>query len=160
MGLGDVVITEPGEAAQVRGRPKVLASALEALIGAVFKEQGIAGATSFIEKHILSRSKTSLREKLKRTPVQRLTYKLRENNLPYPKFREKDNDQRPLLSHSTEYIMEALCGHTVIGIGVGPSKRKATSLAAEDAIEKGSWRQLRGQQEIAAKAFEVGEKAI
>lgn len=158
LGMTPVIQTAGGEPVEVRGKDKVLASALEALIGAVFKERGIEAATDFIESHILSLSSDDVRQTLKRTPVQGLTLMLRESNLPYPRFRVKTESGKQ--THNTRFTMEALCHNTVIGSGTAASKRQATAKAAADAIESGQWKALRGAGGAAQAAYDVGPKGI
>jgi ribonuclease III len=159
LGMNQVVVTARGEAVEERGKAKVLASALEATIGALFKERGVEAAAEFVQEHILSRSRTAVRSTLKRTPVQGLTHKLRESNLPYPKFLLQDGKE-PELTHNTTFIVDALCHNTVIGTGSGTSKRKATSDAASDALANGRWKALRGSPTATRRAYEVGAKGI
>lgn len=158
LGMASVVRTMGGEPVEGRGKGKVLASALEATIGAVFKERGIEAAKSFIESHILSLSVNEVRQTLRRMPVQGLTMRLRENNLPYPRFRLKEDPGQQ--THNSEFTMEVLCHNVVIGTATATSKKQATSLAAADAIESGRWKSLRGSAAAALAAHNVGTKSI
>jgi len=159
--LAEVLIWERGEAVRERGRQKVLAGSLEALIGAVYKDQGMEAAAAFIRQHILSVHKSNARDSLNRTAVKVLTSILRKSHLPYPSFRLVGNEQSVVHTHEDEYTIEVVCADTVLGTGTASSKRKATRAAAENALQNQvAWQNLTVHEDNLHTVYHVGEKGI
>lgn len=113
-------------------RPYILANTFEALLGAIYLDQGFSTAKKFIERVLIPKienivdnrldidSKSRLQEtaqaKLGITP----TYKLIEATGP---------------DHNKNFVMSVIIGKHVFGTGEGGNKQEAEENAAEDALK-------------------------
>lgn len=107
-----------------RKRDSILSDALEAVIGAVYLDGGLANAKEFIYRFILNDiehkklffdSKTILQELIQGNYSEELHYEL---------LREEGPD------HNKRFVMEARIGDTVYGQGEGRTKKAAEQEAA------------------------------
>jgi ribonuclease III len=119
-----------------RTRELLLARAMEALIGAIYLDAGLAATRSFLEPRLASelarvRSKRQLKDdksllqevaqaQLGITP----TYRLVEQSGP---------------SHERTFVIEVLLGERIAGRGEGTSKRQAEQAAARTALSDDGW---------------------
>ncbi len=133
--LDEFIVVTGGEAgAQLRANKRLLAGALEAVIGAIYKDAGFSEAYEWVknlyqkegqldfsqydfEKDYKTRFQEMIQEKLKVTP----TYKLLGNTGP---------------DHQKSFQVQVLVGDEVYGEGSGESKKIAAQMAAQAAIEK------------------------
>lgn len=111
-----------------RKRESIVSDAMEALIGAIYLDGGIANAKEFIDRFILNDiqnkklffdSKTILQEMVQSYSKELLTYRLVSEEGP---------------DHDKQFGVEALLGEQVIGHGIGHSKKNAEQAAAYDAL--------------------------
>ena len=132
--LGDWLLLGQGEEANGgRTRPSNLANAMEALIGVLYLEQGLARARRFIFRQLKPRL-----EKIKagkRTPnykalVQEL---VQGQKRPTPVYRLVETAGP---DHSKQFTVEILVEGEVVGNGTGKSKKAAENQAARAAWEK------------------------
>lgn len=132
--LGDYLFLSKGEtSAGGQNNPLLLANTMEALIGAIFIDQGLDATGEFIRQYfqpLLNESsdldmikgfKSQLQEKIqsknKQAPV-------------YATLKEEGPD------HAKTFTVAVLVGKKIIGIGKGKSKQAAEQKAAEAALEK------------------------
>lgn len=129
LGLGECLRLGRGEARSGgRDKDNLLADALEALIGAVFLDAGYAAAGSVVERLFAAPggaparhdSKTALQELLQ-ARRQRPVYRLAEMSGP---------------DHCKSYRVEVLVEDQVLGLGEGPTKKRAGQQAARRALER------------------------
>ena len=112
-----------------RTRASILADAVESLIAATFLDGGMEAARRFIERFILTDVpvkrlhnvdyKTSLQELVQQKKDQTITYILTGESGP---------------DHDKQFQVEVSLNGTVIGMGVGTSKKRAEQDAARVAI--------------------------
>ena len=110
----------------------LLADTIEALIGAIYIDQGYDEAARFIHSFLLDDLKEKLQAPLK-DPKSLLQEKVQSNGLPTPKYRvveEKGPD------HNKEFIVEVLVDNKPFAQGPGKSKNQAEQAAATSALEK------------------------
>ena len=132
--LGDYLYLGRGEEASGgRHKPANLAGALEAVIAAIFLDQGLNTTTDFAQRlfnaelrKVISHGagfdyKSRLQELLQTRKYQTPVYHLVEAVGP-------DHDRR--------FTVEVRVGDTVLGIGSGKSKKKAETEAARSALEQ------------------------
>jgi len=132
--LGDYLYLGKGEdTSGGRGKPANLAGALEAVIGAVYLDQGLAAATDFIQRlldaelveAVARRTdtnyKSELQELLQARQQQRPTYHLIEATGP---------------DHDRMFTVEVRLGDTVLGRGSGKSKKAAETVAAQAILQR------------------------
>jgi ribonuclease-3 len=133
IGLGDHLFLGEGEAQRGgRVRPSLLASAFEALVGAIYLDLGWDAAQDWIrrwaEEEIsadvavttLKSPKSRLQEHTQRTTGDRPVYRLVEAIGP---------------DHEKQFRIEVVVDGRTLGVGEGPSRRMAETLAAAEALE-------------------------
>ncbi len=120
--------------------PYILANTLEALIGALYLDQGFEVVKAFIMKHIYTTLPRILDEALYVDPksyLQEYTQSLWGITPTYTVVSEEGAD------HNKVYIIIASLGDTLLGQGTGSSKKKWEQDAAENAIaQKWSWEKI------------------
>lgn len=131
LGLGRYLRLGRGEdAGGGRKRPSILADATEAMLAAVYLDGGMEAVRPIIRTLILDKErekaadrdyKTALQELVQRTPGAAVSYQL---------VRESGPD------HCRSFEMEASVDGSVIGMGVGRTKKEAEQMAAKAALEK------------------------
>jgi len=132
--LGDWLLLGRGEETN-GGRAKVsnLANAMEALIGALYLDQGLAKARRFILRHLkpeLEKIKAGRMTPNYKALVQEL---IQGQNRPTPVYRLVEATGP---DHSKQFTVEVLVEGEALGRGTGKSKKIAESQAARAAWEK------------------------
>ncbi len=116
-----------------KAREYILGNAFEALIGAIYLDQGYKVAQKFIEKNILVKLPRILKEKLYIDPkshFQELTQE-REGVTPeYQVLKESGPD------HNKHFIVGVYLEKKLIAKGTGSSKQTAQVAAAEAALDQ------------------------
>ena len=134
LGYEPLVRLSKGEAhGSVRAHESILADCFEAVIGAIYLDQGYEAAREFIAKHILSKIDTVLDEGLWRDPksyVQELAQKIDGVTPVYRTLREEGPD------HDKKFTVGIYVGDNMKGIGVGHSKQEAQTAAAREGVKK------------------------
>ena len=111
-----------------RGRPALVGSAFEAIIGALYLDQGIETVAAFIERFIAPAILRVLAPELGKDPKSRLQEWSQGHWHLTPTYRtvaEKGPD------HAKEFTVEVSVGNEVCGRGIGPSKHAAEQAAAK-----------------------------
>ncbi|MEK7227687.1 MAG: ribonuclease III [Patescibacteria group bacterium] len=138
IGANEFLLLSKGEAKDTgRARQYILANTLEAVIGAIYIDQGYAVAKDFILKHIVPiseeilaggswiDSKSLFQEKAQEhagfTPV-------------YKTIKETGPD------HDKHFTVSVSVGSEIMGEGEGKSKQDAEQEAAKNALEKQGWK--------------------
>lgn len=129
IGLGKFIFLGKGEEATGgRGRESITSDVLEALIGAIYLDGGLAAAESFIGRFVLSDlehkqlfydSKTILQEQVQKRGKGKLHYILVEESGP---------------EHDKLFRVEAMVDDCKIGEGSGRTKKHAEQQAAYQAL--------------------------
>jgi ribonuclease-3 len=133
LGLGEWLLLGEGESQRGgRLRPSLLASALEAIAGALYLDLGYATTRDWLIELAspelaadwsvitLKSPKSRLQEFTQRTSGERPTYRVLEATGP---------------DHDKTFRIEVSVGGRVLGIGLGPSRRVAETAAAAQALE-------------------------
>ena len=139
IGINDYLILSKGEAKDIgRARAIILADAVEAIIGAVYLDQGYETAEAFIARSILEFIKIEdiISNKLWLDAKSRFQERAQEvtGQTPiYKTVKETGPD------HDKQFTVGVFIGDTQIALGAGPSKNEAEQKAAEKAIEVKGW---------------------
>ncbi len=115
-----------------RARAQILANAFEALIGAIYLDQGYDVADAFIASHILSKLDGILEVGSWRDPkshLQEVSQSV-DNMTPVYKVIEEIGPD-----HEKIFRLGVYVGATLMGMGEGPSKQIAQQQAASAALE-------------------------
>ena len=116
-----------------RAHDVILADCFEAVIGAIYLDQGYERARDFIDKHILVKIDTVLEEGLWRDPksyVQELAQKIDGETPVYKTLKEEGPD------HDKKFTVGLYVGNSLKGTGVGHSKQEAQTAAAREGVKE------------------------
>jgi ribonuclease-3 len=128
-----VLLSENERLSGGASRSSIIADALEAIIGAVYLDSGLAGARKFVDKHLLSgldellgveeyrNYKSIIQEHAQKTQGIRPKYRIVSSKGP---------------EHEQIFFVELRFGDRPLGRGEGRSKKEAEQMAARDALER------------------------
>lgn len=134
LGLGPRLRLGVGEEATGgRDRRKVLAGAVEALLGAVFADGGWDPAERVVRAW-LADAVDALERREHRDPKSLLQEQAQRAHGATPVYEVKGHDGP---AHDPTYVVEVRVGDRVLGRGTGASKREASRRAAEAALATG-----------------------
>lgn len=133
--LGNLLYLSKGEEKSGgRENPGLLANTVEALIGAIFIDQGIKATQEFIDKFILKKIPEIVKISLK-DPKSLLQEFVQANGHSTPFYRVV-KEEGP--DHAKQFTVEVVVDGKAYAQGAGPSKQIAAQKAAEEAIK--SWK--------------------
>jgi ribonuclease-3 len=140
LGLGTYLQLGRGEAASGgRQKEKNLADAFEAVVAAVYLDQGYPVARAFVLRHLQSRLQESHAHGATPNYKALLQEHLQSKNQPIPRYRVVSAIGP---DHEKEFTAEALLHDTILGRGTGRSRKAAETAAASSALA-----QLRTREE-------------
>ena len=116
-----------------RAHEVILADCFEAVIGAIYLDQGYEAAKDFISKHILVKIDEILEEGSWRDPksyVQELAQKIDGVTPVYKTLKEEGPD------HDKKFTVGVYVGNDLKGTGTGHSKQEAQTNAAREGVKK------------------------
>lgn len=116
-----------------RAHDVILADCFEAVIGAIYLDQGYETAREFIAKHILVKIDAILEEGSWRDPksyVQELAQRIDGETPTYRTLREEGPD------HDKTFTVAVYVGEKMLGTGTGHSKQEAQTVAAREGVKK------------------------
>lgn len=116
-----------------RERPGLLCAGYEALIGAIYLDQGINAAAEFVETFLARAVDEILANGHPRDPKSLLQEWTQARGMEPPTYRTKA-EVGP--DHDKEFHMEVVIEGKVVSEGVGKSKREAAKQAARTAFRK------------------------
>lgn len=134
IGLGEHLFLGRGEQENGgRARPALLCDGYEALVGALYLDQGLAVTRAFVVPMIQSATGLILdqaSDKDAKSLFQELSQKARRLTPTYRTLQEQGPD------HAKEFTVAALIGRETYGVGVGQSKQAAAQAAARAALAR------------------------
>ncbi|MGQ9512543.1 ribonuclease III [Thermodesulfitimonas sp.] len=134
LGLGEALFMGRGESQSGgRERPSILADAFEALLGAVFLDQGLEVAAEFALRELEAVIEDVLHGRQERdykTELQELLQKNSPENVSYVILKEEGPDHAKVFTAGVFYRGECL------GRGEGRSKKEAEQRAAREALAR------------------------
>ena len=137
IGMNDFLLLSRGEAKDTgRARNILLANAFEALVGAIYLDQGYDAAKEFITKHLFPKIDAIVREKLWQDAKSALQEKAQESDGVTPNYsviRETGPD------HDKHFIVGVYIKEAMVAEGSGKSKQEAEQSAAREALAKKGW---------------------
>jgi ribonuclease-3 len=137
LGMNNYLLLSRGEAKDTgRARRYILANAFEALIGAIYLDQGYEKAGQFIEKEILKELPQIIKQKLYRDPKSRFQEEAQDRVGITPVY-EVIKEWGP--DHAKNFIVGVYLNQELIAKGQGASKQEAQEKAAEAALKKKGW---------------------
>jgi ribonuclease-3 len=137
LSMGNFLLLSKGESKDTgRARQYILANALEALIGAIYLDQGLETATEFINKNfahlidtIISKgsfidAKSLFQEKAQEFDGVTPSYKTIKESGP---------------DHEKKFTVGVYVGKNLVATGEGKSKQDAEQIAAKEALKARGW---------------------
>ena len=137
IGLEEYLLMSKGESKDTgRARQYIIANALEAVIGAIYLDQGYDESKKFIEKYFLSKMDDILEEKLYQDPKSTFQEKAQDKIGTTPSYRVI-REWGP--DHDKHFLIGVFLGEEKIAEGEGMSKQSAQRNAAEKGLEAKGW---------------------
>jgi len=131
MNLGSELFLSKGEEdGGGRANTSLLADTVEAIIGAIFIDQGLTSATEFIKETLLAEVEKKSAEPLKDAKSSLQEY-VQAKNLPTPKYQVME-ETGP--DHDKKFVIEVIVDGKSWGRGLGKSKNSAEQEAAGQAL--------------------------
>jgi ribonuclease-3 len=135
--LNSFLLLSRGEAKDTgRARQYILANAVEALIGAIYLDQGYKLSKKFISKFVLPELPEVLAKGAHRDYKSSFQEEAQDRIGVTPSY-EVIKEWGP--DHAKNFHVGVYLGKDLIGEGIGPSKQEAQQEAAKDALEKKGW---------------------
>ncbi len=134
LGYGPLVRLSKGEKhGSERAHAVILADCFEAVIGAIYLDQGYDTARDFITKHILVKLDQIIEEGTWRDPKSYLQELAQHNDGSTPSYHILDEDGP---DHDKTFKVGVYILRQLKGIGVGHSKQEAEGNAAAEAVKQ------------------------
>ncbi len=137
LGIGPFLLLSHGEEKSA-GREKkyILANTMEAIIGALYLDQGFDAAKHFVNRVILTNLEAIIAQGAHVDPkskLQEIAQQKMDITPTYTVISEEGPD------HSKVFTVGAYIGNNMVGQGAGSSKQKGQQSAAADALAKLGW---------------------
>jgi len=134
LGLARFVRVSRGEAAlDGRGRHGILAGCVEALVAAVYLDQGLDAARRLVDRLLEARFEHVLRDAVALNVKGTLQEMIQARLGMTPRYRVVDRSG-PV--HAERFTVEVVAGDDVLGRGEGIGKRQAEQRAADEALTR------------------------
>lgn len=135
--MNDYLLLSKGEAKDVgRARQIILANTIEALIGAIFLDQGYETAKYFISNNIFNLIEKIIKEKAWIDAKSKFQEQAQEHENVTPLYKTL-KEEGP--DHDKQFTVGVYLGKEKIAEGVGRSKQEAEQLAAGNALKARCW---------------------
>lgn len=138
LGFEEYLLLSKGEARDTKSKARmyILANAMEALIGAIYLDGGMAAAKTFIDANILSELDKILKEKLYIDPKSKFQETAQEKMGITPSYKVLE-ETGP--DHQKEFTVGVFLDKEMIAVGSGTSKQEAQIAAAEAGLKAKGW---------------------
>jgi len=138
LGFNDFLLLSKGEEKETgKARLYILANTFEALIGAIYLDQGYEVAKNFVEKNLIKKKLPEIIEKgLFKDPKTRFQEEAQERIKITPTYKVLE-EWGP--DHAKHFIVGVFLGDELIAKGEGTSKQEAEEEAAKNALKIKGW---------------------
>jgi len=138
LGFNDFLLLSRGEEKEKgKGRQYILANTFEALIGAIYLDQGLKSCEKFIEKNLITKKLPIVIEKqLFKDPKSRFQEEAQERESITPVYKVLD-EWGP--DHAKHFLVGVFLRDKLIAKGEGSSKQEAEEEAAKNALKIKGW---------------------
>lgn len=134
LGLGEKLFMSKGEEATGgRTNPALLANTMEAVIGALYLDQGIEITRTFITKTLLWKVDEIISKRLYKDPKSLLQEVVQAKGMATPNY-EVISEEGP--DHNKQFTVGVYIDSTLAGQGLGKSKQLAQQAAATEALKE------------------------
>ena len=135
--FNEMLLLSRGEARDIgKARQYILANTYEAVVGAIFLDQGYESAASFIGDTIFFRLDDILENRLWQDAKSTFQEKAQEHVSITPSYQVLREDGP---DHDKHFTVGVFLGDEQAGTGGGNSKQEAEQSAAKDALQKKKW---------------------
>jgi len=132
--LGDhLIIGESANRQKIRTSDSALADAFEALVGAIYLDQGLAGAERFIMEYVIAMVDLNRIVEAEFNYKSRLIEYTQSHQLPQPVYTVIAEEGA---EHEKTFVIEVSCNGIPLGKGTAPRKKDAEQLAAREAMKR------------------------
>jgi ribonuclease III len=132
LGVGLTLLLGHGEAETGgRERPATLCATFEALVGALYLDQGLGGVSDFVMPFVEREFADARAESAGKDPKSRLQELAQRALGLTPRYRATSAEGP---DHAKMFTVQVVIGETVCGQGEGPNKQSAAQGAAADAL--------------------------
>jgi ribonuclease-3 len=137
IGVGGALRLSKGEAKDTgRARENILANAFEALVGAIYMDQGFEAAEQFIANNLYSKIENVIAEKSYQDAKSRFQEAAQEKRSITPHYKTVA-EEGP--DHARTFTVAVYLAEEEIASGSGMSKQDAEQAAAQNALDKLDW---------------------
>ncbi|MDD5152415.1 MAG: ribonuclease III [Candidatus Pacebacteria bacterium] len=138
MGMEDYLLLSKGEAKDkgTKAREVILANAFEALVGAIYLDQGYDVADAFLVRHLLGKTEEIVKKELWRDAKSFFQEEAQDYVGITPQYRVL-YDVGP--DHDKQFVVGVYLDEELVGKGEGKSKQEAEQNAAAKALEAKGW---------------------
>lgn len=137
LAVNDYLLLSRGEAKDIgRARQYILANALEAIIGAIYIDQGYGVAKEFIIKHITTMTEKIVKEELWVDAKSKFQEKAQDIDGVTPSYKTI-KEEGP--DHDKKFTVGVFIGNELIAKGIGDSKQDAEQDAARNGLKEKGW---------------------
>lgn len=137
LGVEEYLFLSKGEAKDTgRAREYILGNAMEAIIGAIYLDQGMEASATFIHRTVLSDLADMIEQKTYLDPKSKLQ-ELAQAELKVTPDYVLVSEEGP--DHNKTFVVAVTLNGKECGRGTGPSKQTAQLAAAKDALDSGKW---------------------
>ncbi len=137
LGFNDHLLLSRGEAKdEGRARQYILANAFEAVVGALYLDQGYRVAHDFIERTLIGHLPRIVEQHLYRDPKSRFQEAAQEKAGSTPTY-EVLEQWGP--DHAKHFVVGVFVGRELVAKGDGPSKQAGEEAAAKAGLEVKGW---------------------
>lgn len=137
LGINEYLLMSKGEEKDTgRARQYILANVFEAIIGALYMDQGYDAAQQFISRHLFEKTDGIVENRLWQDGKSNFQELSQENTNITPTY-ETLKQEGP--DHDRIFTIGVFLGKDKIGEGKGKSKQEAEQEAAKDALEQKGW---------------------
>jgi ribonuclease-3 len=137
LGLNDMLLLSKGESRDTgRARQIILANAFEALLGAIYLDQGYDTAEAFLAKHLYPKIDEVIAKRTwqdAKSHFQEVAQEKRSITPNYKLLQQEGPD------HDRKFTVGAYIGAEEVARGAGKSKQEAEQSAAQAALDKTGW---------------------
>ncbi len=133
LGMNDCLLLSKGEAKDTgRARATILANTFEAVVGALYLDQGYDAVRTFIERHVLAETESVVKSGVWRDAKSSFQEYAQATWGETPRY-EVVSSVGP--DHDKQFIVEVVVGQKRLAKGEGKSKQEAEQSAAERALK-------------------------
>ena len=137
LGVNDCLLLSKGESKDTgRARQFILANTLEAIIGAIYVDQGYGLAREFIEKHVTPLTEEIIKKGAWIDAKSLFQERAQEHESITPVYKTL-KETGP--DHDKHFIVGVYLGNKLFGQGEGKSKQDAEQEAARTALKEKGW---------------------